>query len=257
MKRLNRPNLIIASALLIIAAVLGACASSGAPASDNNPSTPNQNAPLAAAPTVAPTQAPSPTQPPAPTQAPSPTQPPAATAAPMSANPQDALSKALAALSSAKTLRLTVNSSTAGSTETDVFEYVNPGAYHVMQSNGNEIIAIKGQGAYEKQAGKWSKLPIPANLLDQIIGTVNPIAVIDKERQKLDQKTTPAVGADILDGKPMVTYQYSNPLGHAGYVKFWYGLTDGWMYKFEGSDQTGKGDGTIEYNVPISITPPM
>ncbi len=245
MKKAHQHNLIIATAMLIIAAVLGACTSSAAPASDQNPNTPDQNAPVAAAPTVAQTQAPAPIQPPSPT------------AAPTSANPQDVLSKALAALSSAKTLRLTVHSSTAGQTQTAVFEYANPDAYHLTQSNGDEIIAIKGKGAFEKKAGKWSKMSIPANLLDQIIGTVNPVAVIDKERQKLDQKTPPQVGADVLSGQPMVTYQYANPLGHSGYVKFWYGVTDGWMYKFEGADQTGKADGAIEYNVPISIAPPM
>jgi hypothetical protein len=245
MKKLNRLNPIIAGAMLICAAILSACGQGAAPAANANPSAPTENAPVAAAPTVAPTQAPAPTQPPVPT------------AAPTSANPLEVLSKALTALSSAKTVRLTVNSTTAGKITTIVFEYVNPDAYHMTQANGDEMIAIKDKGAYEKKGGKWSKSPIAANLIDKIIVTVNPIAIIDKERQKLDQKTTPQVGADILGGKPMVTYQYANPQGHLGYVKFWYGVTDGWMYKFEGSDQTSKGDGTIEYNIPISIAPPI
>ncbi len=255
MKKLNRLNLMIACAMLVSAALLAACGSSAAPAAENSANAPTANAPVVVAPTLAATQAPAPTQPPTATTAP--TLPPAPTAAPTSANPADVLTKAMAALTSAKTVRLTVNVSTGGKTQSSVFEYVSPDSYHMNQVGGEEMIAIKGKGVWEKKAGKWSKSPIPANLLDNILANVNPIAIIDKERQKLNQKTTPQVGADVLGGKPMVTYQYADPQGKGGYVKFWYGATDGWMYKFEGSDQTSKGDGTIEYNIPISIAPPI
>ncbi len=233
----------IIGAFVIVAALVSACSPSAAPtpSTDSNAPTNSSSAPVAAAPTVAPTSTLVPTPSPAPT----------------TANPQELLSKALTALSSVKTLRLTVNGTTGGKTGTAVFEYVSPDAYHVTQPDGEEIIAIKGKGAYQKQGGKWSKVAIPVTALDKIIATVNPTAIIDKERQKLDQKTTPQVGADIVNGRPMVTYQYDNPQGHPGYVKFWYGVTDGLLYKFDGSDQTGKGTGTIEYNVPITIVAPI
>ncbi len=255
MKKTNRLNLVVAGALLISAAFLAACGFNAAPATGNNASAPTESAPAAAAPAVAATQAPVPTTPPTATTAP--TQPPAPTVAPTSANPADVLTNAMTALTSAKTLRLTVSGTTGGKTEASVFEYASPGSYQVTQPNGDDIIAIKGQGAWEKKAGKWSKINLPANLLDSIITNVNPVAVIDKERVKLGAKITPQVGADVVGGKPMITYQYNNPQGKGGYVKFWYGATDGWMYKFEGSDSTGKGDGTIEYNVPITIAPPV
>ncbi len=228
---------------LVAAAALSACSSSAAPtpSTDSNAPTISTSAPVAAAPTVAPTATLAPTPSPAPT----------------SANPQELLSNALNALNSVKTLRLTVNGTSGGKTGTAVFEYVSPDAYHVTQPDGEEIIAIKGKGAYQKQGGKWSKVAIPVSALDKIIATVNPTAIIDKERQKLDEKTTPQVGADIMNGRPMVTYQYDNPQGHPGYVKLWYGVTDGLLYKFDGSDQTGKGTGTIEYNVPITIVAPI
>lgn len=247
MKNQKRLNVMIVSAMLMIAAILSACAPSAAPTSSANSSAPTNSAsaPVAAAPTAAPILTPAPT----PSRAP--------TAAPMSANPLEVLSKALSALSSVKTLRLTINATTGGKTTTAMFEYVNPDAYHMTQSNGDEMIAIKNKGAYEKKGGKWSKLSIPVTMIDTIITTVNPAAIIDKERQKLDQKTAPQVGADVVDGKPMVTYQYTNPQGHLGYVKFWYGVTDGWLYKFEGSDQTSKGVGTIEYNIPITLIAPI
>jgi hypothetical protein len=234
---------IIISAFVIVAALASACSPNAAPtpSADSNAPTNSASAPVAAAPTVLPTSTLAPTPSPAPT----------------SANPQELLSNALNALNSVKTLRLTVSSTTSGKPGTAVFEYVSPGAFHVTQPDGTEDIVIKDKGAYEKKGGKWSKLPLPITTLNTIITSINPTAIIDKERQKLDQKTTPQVGADIVDGKPMVTYQYNNPQGHQGYVKFWYGVTDGLLYKFDGSDQTGKGTGTIEYNVPIIIVAPI
>lgn len=244
MRKPNRFSPMIVGAMLIGVAILAACAPSAAPASNANPGAPAGNAPATVAPTVT-------------LQAPTPTQPPAPTPAPSSPNPAELLSKAFTALSSAKTMRLTIQTTTGGKTTTAVFEYVSPNAFHVIQPTGDEEIVIKDKGAYEKKGGKWSKLAIPANLLDNIVATVNPVSIIDKERQKLDQKTTPQVGADIVGGKPMVTYQYNNPQGKQGYIKFWYGATDGLLYRFEGSDQTTKGNGTIEYNIPISIAPPI
>ncbi len=233
----------IISAFLVVAALVSACSSSAAPtpSTDSNAPTISTSAPVAAAPTVAPTATLAPTPSPAPT----------------SANPQELLSNALNALNSVKTLRLIVNGTTNGKTEKAVFEYVSPGSYHVTQPDGTEDIVINDKGLYEKKGGKWSKLPVPITALNTVIATANPIAIIGKERQKLDEKTTPQVGADIMNGRPMVTYQYDNPQGHPGYVKLWYGVTDGLLYKFDGSDQTGKGTGTIEYNVPITIVAPI
>lgn len=245
MKSQNR--LWIISAFVVVAALASACSlvAAPAPSSDSNGATNGANAPVAAAPTVAPTVAPTATLEPTPSPAPT------------SANPQELLSKALSALNSVKTLRLTVNATTSGKPGTAVFEYASPGSYHVTQPDGTEDIAIKDKGAYEKKGSKWSKLPLPVATLNTIIASINPVAIIDKQRQRLDQKTTPQVGADIVGGRPMITYQYNNPQGHQGYVKFWYGVTDGLMYKFDGSDQTGKATGTIEYNVPISIVAPI
>jgi hypothetical protein len=74
-------------------------------------------------------------------------------------------------------------------------------------------------------------------------------------KQRMDAKVTPQIGADLLDGKPMVTYSYS---AQGGSGKVWYGVTDGWLYKFEGDDSNGtKTVGTIEYNIPLTITPPI
>ncbi len=238
-----RSSITIMSLSLLAAAALSACTSSAAPTPNANSNAPanSASAPVAAAPTVAPTS----------TVAPTPS------VAPTTANPQELLSNALTALNNVKTLRLTVNGTTNGKTGTAVFDYVSPGAFHVTQPDGTEDIVIKDKGAFEKKGTKWSKLPVPITTLNTIITSINPVAIISKERQKLDQKTTPQVGADILAGRPMVTYQYNNPQGHQGYVKFWYGVTDGLLYKFDGSDQTGKGTGTIEYNVPITIVAPI
>ena len=250
-KRLNITIVILAA---LAAALLSACASNAAPTPSRNSNAPTDStsAPVAARPTTAPTSTPVPTASPTPA------------AAPTSASLLDAFTKAQAALTSAKTIRLTINSTLNGKTFNAVFEYVNPGAYHMAQSDGTEMIAIKGKGAYEKKNGKWSQLPLPPNMLDQVLANVNPIAIVDKEKQQINAKYTPQIGAEVLDGKPMVTYAYNGAISLGtgstivGSVKFWYGVTDGWLYKWSGNDTKGdSGTATIEYNIPISIVAPI
>jgi hypothetical protein len=246
----KQSSVIVVVLVALAAAILSACASSTAP----TPSA-NSNAPVVAAATAVPTVAPSMT--PAP-----PT--PEPTAAPTSASLLDAFTKAQAALTNAKTIELKISSTSNGKTATAVFDYVKPDAYHMTQSTGMELIAIKDKGAYEKKDGKWTKLPIPAAALDTIISNANPLAIVDKERQQISAKLTPQIGADLLDGKPMVTYTYNGTISLAsnmtivGSVEFWYGVTDGWLYQWKGSDTKGdQGTATIAYNTPISIVAPI
>ena len=249
MREHNHPRIIV-STLVLLAALVSACGQAAAPA--ETPSAPTASAPATSALTIAPTSTPAPT--------PS----PASTAAPTSVSLLDAFTKAQQALTSAKTIRLTINSTANGKTFSTVFEYVNPSAYRMTQSTGEEMIAIKDKGAYEKKNGTWSKLALPANVLDPILANINPIALVDKERQQINAKYTPQIGADVLDGKPMVTYAYNGVISLGsnvtinGSVKFWYGVTDGWLYKWSGSDTKGdSGTATIEYNIPISIVAPI
>ena len=244
---------IIVSTLVLFAALVSACGQAAAPT--QAPSAPTVSAP-AAAPTTAPTAAP--------TSTPAPTQTTARTAAPTPASLLDAFTKAQSALTSAKTVRLTINGTMNGKTTNAVFEYVNPDAYHMKVSDGTEVIAIRGKGVYEKKNGTWVKEPLPASALDAIIVNVNPTAIVDKERQQINAKYTPQIGADILDGKPMVTYAYNGVVSMGpnetitGSIKFWYGVTDGWLYQWSGSDSKGdSGTVKIDYNIPISIVAPV
>ncbi len=253
--RIKNSLSITIGAFAIVIALVSACGPKAAPtpsASSNAP-TNSTSAPVVAGPTAAPTSTPAPT--PSPTPA----------AAPTSASLLDAFTKAQAALTSAKTVRLTINATSKGKTTNAVFEYVNPDAYHMKVSDGTEIIAIRSKGVYEKKGGKWTKMPLPASMLDSILVNVNPTAIVDKERQQINAKYTPQIGADLLDGKPMVTYSYNGviSLGPSsgvitGSAEFWYGLTDCWLYKWSGSDSKGdSGAATIEYNIPISIVAPI
>ena len=242
------------SALVMVIALVSACGPKAAPtpsASSNAP-TNSTSAPVVAGPTAAPTSTPAPT--PSPTPA----------AAPTSASLLDAFTKAQAALTSAKTVRMTINATSKGKTTNAVFEYVNPDSYHTKVSDGTEIIAIRSKGVYENKNGKWSKMPLPASMLDSILVNVNPTAIVDKERQQINAKYTPQIGADILEGKPMVTYSYNGVISMGpnelitGTAEFWYGLADGWLYKWSGSDSKGdSGAATIEYNIPLSIVAPI
>lgn len=248
-KRLNITIVILAA---LAAALISACSSTATPTPSVNASalTNSTSAPVAAVPTTAPTSTPAPSPTPA--------------VAPTSASLLDAFTKAQAALTTAKTIRLTINSTANGKKFSAVFEYVNPDAYHMTQSDGTEIIAIKDKGAYEKKNGKWSKLTLSASVLDPILANVNPIAIIDKQRQQISAKYTPQIGADVLDAKPMVTYAYNGAISLGagspivGSVKFWYGVMDGWLYKWSGTDTKGdSGTATIEYNIPITIKAPI
>jgi hypothetical protein len=228
---------------LVATALLAACGQAAVTTSGTNSNASDTNVPVAPVSTAAPTQIPAPT----PTLAPTP--------APTSSNPLEVFAKAQTALLGAKTIRLTINITKSGKTSTDVMEAMTATAYHMVPSSGDEVIIIKGQGMYTKKNGKWTKSPVAASLLDSIIANVNPISYVGNLKQRMDAKVTPQIGADLLDGKPMVTYTYS---AQGGSAKFWYGVTDGWLYKFETDDANGtKTVATIEYNIPITITAPI
>jgi hypothetical protein len=232
--------------MTIVAMLLAACNGAAAPV----PVTGNSagSTPIVAAPTVPPTVAPSST--------PLPTLPPAPTVAPTSSNPLDVFKKAEDALLGVKTVRLTITEIKAGKTTTTVLESVTYTSFHMSSTTGEEAIMIKDVGIFNKEKGKWVKTTLPATALDKVIVTANPAAFIDKLKLELSQKAVPQIGADVLGGRPMVTYAYTIPTGT---VKLWYGVTDGWLYRFAGTTTADKsqGDGTLEYNIPLTIAAPI
>jgi hypothetical protein len=244
MKMNIKPTLFIG--MTIAAALLAACNGAAAPLPATSGST--DSAPIVSAPTVLATAAPSST--------PVPTLPPAPTVAPTSTNPLDVFKKAQDALLGVKTVRLTINDIKGGKTTTTVMESVAYTAFHLSSTTGEEAIMIKDIGVFNKEKGKWVKTAIPATALDKVILTANPAAFIDKLKQEISQKAVPQIGADVLSGKPMVTYAYVIPTGS---IKFWYGVADGWLYRFAGSNTADKsqGDGTLDYNIPLTITAPI
>ena len=244
MKMNIKPTLFIG--MTIAAALLAACNGAAAPLPATSGST--DSAPIVSAPTVLATAAPSST--------PVPTLPPVPTVAPTSTNPLDVFKKAQDALLGVKTVRLTVNENKGGKTTTTVMESVTYTAFHMTSTTGEEAIMLKGVGVFEKKNGKWVKTALPAATLDKIILTANPATFIDKLKAQLTLKAVPQIGADVLGGKPMVTYAYTIPTGS---IKLWYGVTDGWLYRFAGTTTADKssGDGTLEYNIPLTIVAPI
>ena len=244
MKKNLTPRLVFGLAL--VAALLAACSGAAAPvpASQNSAG----STPIVSASTVAPTAAPSST--------PLPTSTPAPTVAPTSTNPLDVFKKAQDALLGVKTVRLTINDTKAGKTTTTVLESVTYTSFHMTSTTGEEAIMIKDVGIFNKEKGKWVKTAVPATALDKVILTANPAAFIDKLKLELSQKAVPQIGADVLGGRPMVTYAYTIPTGT---IKLWYGVADGWLYRFAGTTTADKsqGDGTLEYNIPLTITAPI
>lgn len=238
-----RSTILVAILAMAASALLAACNQAVAPASGTDPNASATRALVAPVSTAVPTQTPAPTL----TLAP--------TAAPTSANPLEVFAKAQAALVAAKTDRLTIHITKSGKTDTTVMEAITGVAFRDTPSSGDETIIIKGQGMYIKKNNKWSKAVLSAKALDPLIANINPTSFVDKLKQRLDVKATPQIGADLLDAKPMVTYTYN---AQGGTAKLWYGVTDGWLYKLEFDDPNGSQTvGTIEYNIPLTIAPPI
>ncbi len=261
-------------------AALAACGATGggSPTAAAGPTSPVV-APLPAPPTstpavTAPISAPSPTA--APTQAPTvaPTQPaPTAmpTQAPVTAgNPLDVIMNAQLAQLKVKAFRARTTITDANGTAiTNTVEYVPPDRAHLIQSNGMETIVIKGVGTYVKRGGTWALSPI--DLSSSLFAQFDPKALEDLRNQIISQQVT-LVGPDLLNGKPMLVYQYNTlvkgigPGGSdiKGTSKLWVGATDGLPYRQEMvqdsvTTQGGKTNtvSTYEYDPSITIEKPI
>jgi hypothetical protein len=94
---------------------------------------------------------------------------------------------------------------------------------------------------------------------------------IDQMRTSINLGQIQLVGADLLDGKPMLVYQYTLDVKSAvsgspdvkGTFKIWIGATDSRAYKIEGDTDSLVSAGskvhmsiTFEYDIPITIEPP-
>lgn len=203
-------------------------------------------------PTPTKTVAPTPTQPPPPTSTPTPVPP---TVAPTSANPLDALRKVFTGWGSVKSFRARFTR-TSGTTTTDgTLEVVLPDHFHFI-SKQSEVIII-GKTIYLKTGTQWQKVA-----LNQ--GFDFSFADVKKLQEELGVATeVKLIGADVLDGAPMLVYQYTTTIKGPPAItttsKVWVAVSDNLPRKSETTGSTGAKTVTTfsDYNANIVINPPI
>lgn len=218
---------------------------------------------VSVAPTVAPVVQPTipPTVPPLPTATSLPTAtpiPPTATAAPTSANPLDALTKMFRGWAGVKTFRAKMTTTTATGTPAPTemtVEAVMPDRFRVT---GKGIEAIKiGPTMYMKIGTAWQKIALGQNL-DFSFADVKKL-----EAELGASSDVKFLGAEALDGQPMLTYQYTvsikTPTPTTTTSKVWMAVADGLPRRMESTTKTGSK--TIvtfyDYNASFTIDAPM
>jgi hypothetical protein len=184
--------------------------------------------------------------------------------------PVDVMTKAVRAQLDAKSYRAHVNSSTAtGANTTMLIEYSAPDRYRMtVEGAGGEAgkgfkmeYVIVGGATYVKLPERgWVKSPIDAS------GMIKSF----RDPKMLDELTKTAdvqlVGADTLDGAPMLVYQYTqnNPMGMKvkSTSKTWLSVADGLPRKTETEGEFNGAKTKMlmtmsDYNADIKIDAPL
>ncbi len=183
--------------------------------------------------------------------------------------PLDVMTRAMRAQLDAKSYRAHITSSTSkGTNNTMVIEYVAPDRYRMVseaQSGSgkayNMEYVIAGGGMYVKAPnGQFVKSPIDAG---ELIKMIHDPKMLDELAKTADVKF---VGADTLDGAPMLVYQYTqtNPLDIKlkSTAKTWLAVSDGLPRKTEAEGEfAGMKTKTLitisDYNSDIKIESPV
>jgi hypothetical protein len=182
--------------------------------------------------------------------------------------PLDVMTKAMRSQLDAKSYRAHVTSSLGdGTNNAMVIEYVAPDRYRMtsdVQVGGKGMkqeFVIVGGGTYMKMPnGGWVKSPVDAS---GIVKAFRDPKMLDELAKTADVKF---VGAETLDGTPMLVYQYTqnNPMGMKlkSTAKTWLSVADGLPRKTETEGEfNGQKTKTLvtisDYNTDIKIESPI
>ena len=150
---------------------------------------------------------------------------------------------------------------TASETIQNLVEFVPPESYHMVLDNGEtEIILVDGK-TYTKARGGWSAAPMNlGNITTQLIGE----QLIEEVNKTISDVRVD--GPDVLDGEPVMVYQYQQAIYAGEQVaahsasKLWIRVADGLPLKLESEIDTGTAKSTLtnlyEYDPSIRITAP-
>jgi hypothetical protein len=173
-------------------------------------------------------------------------------------NPLDGIVNAFEKSLAAQTFRAKLESTLEGRTSLIAYEFVAPDRYRMI--NGPTEMIFVGQDAFLKTLGSWQK--VATGLQSQMKAIRDP-QVIEQVKQSTEAKF---IQPDVLDGKPMLVYEYNstNMLGVEGKskAKTWVGMFDGLPYKSEFESATGSVTAKAimtwyDYNADIKIEPPF
>jgi hypothetical protein len=183
--------------------------------------------------------------------------------------PVDVMTGAMRAQLDAKSYRAHVTSSTDdGATNKMIIEYVAPDSYRMTSAaQGDaagaptmEYVIVKGAMYMKTPKGGWAKSPVDTS---EMIKAFRDPKMLDELAKTADVKF---VGADTLDGAPMLVYQYTqnNPMGMKlkSTAKTWVAVADGLPRKTETDGEfNGKKTKTFvtmsDYNADIKIEAPV
>ncbi|MDT7541788.1 MAG: hypothetical protein QOE33_1692 [Acidobacteriota bacterium] len=182
--------------------------------------------------------------------------------------PLDVLTRATRGQLDAKSYRANIkNTSSNGSSNTLLVEYAAPDHYHmVTHSQGGtrdtslEYIIVGKDTFMRLNGSEWRRFPVD---MSQMINSFRDPKFIDEITKSSDAKF---VGADTLDGAPMLVYEYSldNVAGMKikTHAKTWIAVADGLPRK---SESEGEFSGiktktemiVSDYNSDIKIEAPI
>lgn len=183
--------------------------------------------------------------------------------------PLDALTRAMRAQLDAKSYRANVTTTSDEGSSKMLIEYAAPDRYRMIgetQAGGEgktfkmEYVIAGGATYIKTPNGQWTRSPIDAS---QMLKAFRDPKMLDELSKSTDAKL---VGADTINGEPMLVYQYTqnNPLGMNLKVnsKTWLSVADGLARKTESEgEMRGKKTRTLitisDYNTDIRIEPPV
>ena len=176
-----------------------------------------------------------------------------------SGSPLDSLAQSMRAQLATKSFRARISSSNQNIPGETVVEFVAPDRLHLTNPI-SEMIAVGTETYTRETGGPWQKAPINANEMAAKFRDPKLIDQLDKNYN------VTLVGADTLNGAPMMVYEYTpkapSPQTPAGKTKVWIGADDSLPRKIEVESEVGgqKSTTTIlysDYNGDIKIDLPV
>lgn len=182
--------------------------------------------------------------------------------------PLDVLTRATRGQLDAKSYRANIKTTSSTNTTSAIaIEYAAPDHYHMTthsQAAGRDTTLeyiIVGKDTFMKMnAGAWQRFPVN---MSQMINSFRDPKFIDEITKSSDVKF---VGADTLDGSPMLVYEYTldNVAGMKikTHAKTWVAVSDGLPRKSESEGEFSgvktKTEMTVfDYNSDIKIEAPI